>query len=95
MYPLVSTYLHHDRTKASIVILSFKSDFAARTNEAIQLSKDLAMIAVGYNCQTKEDLLSSILEGNKTCEQALEELSRELQESVKLVKLYVVDGFEV
>lgn len=89
MEPLIGYYIHHDKTKAAMIVLSLQTDFAAKTFEAIKAANKLAMYSVGFNTDNITELLEK---GGK---EILDDLRKELKERIELQYIKLIDGKEL
>src|SRR5574338_1018997 len=101
MYPLIGSYIHHNREKAAMVVLSFETDFAARTKEAIEAANKLAMLACGFCDIDQKEIpsydyykLMKMYLLNNGGQEIIDDLCKLLKEKIKLVFINYIDGWE-
>ncbi len=83
---LVETYIHHNLTSGTTVVLTCETDFVARTNEFKYLAHEIAMQINATNPKDAKDLLKSpyIRDEKKTVEDLVKEHIAKLGENIKV-----------
>lgn len=90
MYPLVGNYVHHNREKAAVIVLCLQTDFAARTQIAIDTANKIAMYAVGFESKSPQELME-----NEEVTSTMLILANELKENIKLCSVFYINGNEL
>ena len=83
---LVETYIHHNLTSGTTVVLTCETDFVARTGEFKNLAHEIAMQINATNPKDAKDLLKSpyIRDEKKTVEDLVKEHIAKLGENIKV-----------
>lgn len=83
---IVETYIHHDGTSGSTVVLSCETDFVARTDEFKNLAHEIAMEVNALSPKDVKTLLSLpyIRDEKKTIEGLLKEHIAKLGENIQI-----------
>lgn len=83
---LVETYIHHNSTSGTTVVLTCETDFVARTDEFKHLAHEVAMEVNALNPKDVKALLSLpyIRDEKKTIEDLLKEHIAKLGENIQI-----------
>jgi len=83
---LVETYIHHNLTSGTTVVLTCETDFVARTGEFKYLAHEIAMQVNATNPKDTKALMSSpyIRDEKKTVEDLVKEHIAKLGENIKV-----------
>lgn len=83
----VFSYVHHSGTVGSMVVLGCETDFVAKTDEFMELGKELAMQVASMKAESKEDFLKQdyIREPGKTVETLIKEVVSKTGENCQLL----------
>ncbi|HUS52278.1 MAG TPA: translation elongation factor Ts [Candidatus Bathyarchaeia archaeon] len=82
----ISAYTHHDKTVASLVILTSETDFVARTKEFKDLAYELAMQVTATNPKDTKSLLAQpwIRDEKRKVKDLVNQLTAKTGENIKV-----------
>lgn len=82
----VFSYIHHNNNLGAIVSLGCETDFVAKTDEFMNLGREVAMQVASTNPETVEELMAQeyIRDSSKTIERLIKETAGKIGENIKI-----------
>ena len=83
---IVYAYVHHDKKSGALLELGCETDFVARTDDFVNLAKEIAMQVTSLAAESVEELLKQayIRDPKKTIDQVVKEVSGKMGEKIEV-----------
>jgi elongation factor Ts len=83
---VVYAYVHHDKQSGALVELDCETDFVARTDDFVNLAKELAMQVTSMSPETVEEFIKQdyVRDPKKTIEEVIKGVSGKVGEKIEL-----------
>lgn len=83
---IVTSYIHHNKRAGCLLELSCETDFVAKTDDFVSLTKEIAMQVVSMNPDNVDELLKQeyIRDSKMTVSELIKVISAKLGENIKV-----------